>query len=176
MIETERLTLRAYRHSDRAALRGHCADREVMTYLLPVPDDAAFDAKMARMDGFLRDHGYTFWVVERRADGAVLGLCGLKPGADDTPIAGEVEIGWQLGREHWGQGYAREAAQASLDWAWANTDARQVVAITVPQNAASWRLMERIGMTRDRQGDFVHPAVPADSPLNPHILYRIQRS
>lgn len=175
MIETERLTLRLYRDGDRAALRAQCADPDVMAYLPPVPDDAAFDAMVNRMRGYDRDCGYTFWTTKRRSDDAVLGMCGLKPGAPDTPIADRLEIGWRLGRDYWGQGYAREAAQASLDWAWANTDAGEVVAITVAANSASWGLMERLGMTRVADGDFLHPAVPADSPLNPHILYRIER-
>ncbi|KQS04742.1 GCN5 family acetyltransferase [Sphingomonas sp. Leaf357] len=176
MIETERLILRRYDDArDRAAMRAMCDDPEVMRYLLPVPDDAAHDAMVARMDGYLADFGYTFWTVERRADGAILGVCGLKPGAPDTPIADAVEIGWRFARPHWGQGYAREAAQASLDWAWANLDCAQVVAITVQRNSASWGLMERLGMTRVRDGDFDHPLVPDDSPLKRHILYRIDR-
>ena len=49
-----------------------------------------------------------------RDDGVLLGFCGLKPGAPGTPIDGEVEIGWRFGHACWGQGYAREAAAASL--------------------------------------------------------------
>jgi RimJ/RimL family protein N-acetyltransferase len=177
MIEAERLILRPYDDTrDRTAMRAMCADPDVMRYLLPVPDDAAHDAMIARMEGYLADFGYTFWTVERRADGAILGVCGLKPGSPDTPIAAAVEIGWRFAREHWGQGYAREAAQATLDWAWNTLDCVQVVAITVPDNAASWGLMERLGMTRIVDGDFDHPAVPDGSPLKRHILYRIDRA
>ena len=61
--------------------------------------------------------GHTFWIVERKADGEMLGFCGLKrvnaPGAD--AIAGEIEIGWRLREDAWGQGYAKEAAIAALD-------------------------------------------------------------
>lgn len=175
MIETERLILRPYEARDRAALRAQCDDPEVMRFLIAVPDDAALDTMIERMDGYLRDYGFTFWTVERRSDDAVIGVCGLKPGAPGTPIAGQVEIGWRLARDYWGQGYAREAAQACLDWAWANTDAREVAAITVPDNAASWGLMERLGMRRIVDGDFDHPLVADDSPLKRHILYRIDR-
>ncbi len=156
-------------------MRAQLDDAEVMTFLLPVPDDEALDAMIVRMDGWLKQHGFTFWTIERKSDGAVLGTCGLKPGAPDTPIEGLVEIGWRLGREHWGQGYAREAAQACLDWAWRTLDAAEIVAITVAANTASWGLMERLGMTRDAAGDFDHPLVADDSPLKRHILYRIGR-
>lgn len=175
MIETSRLILRGYAERDRAALWSHVQDPEVMRYLLPVPDATAFDAMIAQMQGYARDHGFTFWTVERRADRAVLGVCGLKPGRAGTPIAGEVEIGWRLGRAHWGQGYAREAAQATLDWTWATLDTPRVAAITVAANSASWGLMQRLGMTRVAGGDFDHPAVADDSPLKRHILYAIER-
>ncbi|QNA83614.1 GNAT family N-acetyltransferase [Sphingomonas sp. So64.6b] len=175
MITTERLILRPYAARDRAALREQCDDPEVMRFLLAVPDDDALDTMIDRMAGYLLDYGFTFWTVERRSDGAVIGVCRLKPGAPGTPIADEVEIGWRLSRDYWGQGYAREAAQASLDWAWANTDARTVAAITVPDNQASWRLMERLGMHRIADGDFDHPLVEDGSPLKRHILYRIER-
>ena len=175
MIETDRLILRPLEDRDRAALRAHCDDPEVMRYLLPMADDAAFDAMLARHAKWHKDLGYTFWVMERRADGAVIGVCGLKPGAPDTPIENNVEIGWRLGRAWWGQGYAREAAQASLDWAWANLDVDEVVAITVEANSGSWGLMERLGMTRDPHNDFDHPLLAKGSPLRRHILYRIAR-
>ena len=175
MIETERLILRPWEDRDRAALRAHCNDPEVMRFLLPVPDDAAFETMLGRLKSWLDDHGFTFWILERRSDGAVMGMCGLKPGAVDTPIENHVEIGWRLAKSHWGQGYAREAAQAALDWAWANLDTPEILAITVPANGASWGLMERLGMTRDAGNDFDHPLVPEGDPLRRHILYRIAR-
>ena len=175
MIGTERLILRAYEPRDRAAIWAQLRDAETMQYLLPVADDAAFDAMIERMAGYQSDHGFTFWTVERRDTGEAIGMCGLKPGAPATPIEGDVEIGWRFARGSWGQGFAREAALATLDWAWANTDALRVAAITVAANTASWGLMERLGMTRDLDGDFDHPLVADDSPLKRHILYRITR-
>ncbi|MDB5705012.1 MAG: GCN5-related N-acetyltransferase [Sphingomonas bacterium] len=175
MIETERLIMRPWEDRDRAVLRAQCDDPEVMRFLLPVLDDAAFETMLGRLAGWITDHGFTFWILERRDDGVVMGMCGLKPGAPDTPIENKVEIGWRLGSDFWGQGYAREAAQASLDWAWANLDTPEVVAITVQANKASWGLMERLGMTRDVDGEFDHPLVPEGDPLRRHILYRIAR-
>ena len=64
------------------------------------------------------ERGFTFWAVERKADGELLGFCGLKiadtPG---SPIEGMHEVGWRLREDAWGQGYAKEAAIASLDFA-----------------------------------------------------------
>lgn len=175
VIETERLIVRMVEPRDRAALWDQCRDPAVMQYLLPVVDEAALDAMIARMHASQAEHGFAFWIVERRADGAFLGICGLKPGAPDTPIEGALEIGWRFSQAYWGQGYAREAAQATLDWAWAHLSAPQVVAITVPGNTASWGLMERLGMHRVVDGDFDHPLVADGSPLKRHIQYRIDR-
>jgi len=175
MIETERLVLRRWQERDRPALRAQITDPEVMRYLLAIPDAAAFEAHLARLDAWQDANGFTFWVVERRSDGAAMGLCGLKSGAPQTPIENMVEIGWRFGRDYWGQGYAREAAQAKLDWAWANLDATPIAAITVPANDASWGLMERLGMRRIGSLDFDHPQVADGSPLKRHITYFIDR-
>ena len=121
------------------------------------------------------EFGHTFWAVERLADRATLGFCGIVRGRPGTPIDGEPEIGWRLARAAWGQGYAREAAAASLAWAWANLADAAVAAITTPGNVRSWGLMERLGMVHHPGDDFSHPNVPDGSPLKPHITYRIAR-
>lgn len=175
MIETERLILRRWEDRDRAPLNAMCRDPRVMAHIGPLQDMAETDAAIARQNGFLDRLGYCFWAIERQADGAMLGFCGIKPGAEGTPIQGEVEIGWRLAFDHWGHGYAREAAQASLDWGWNNTPAANIAAITVPGNVRSWGLMERLGMIRAVDGDFVDPAAPADSPIKHAITYSISR-
>lgn len=175
MIETPRLTLRSWRDADRDAIAEMGRDPEVMVYLGPVHSRAESDAAIDRMIGFEATHGFTFWAVVRRGTGDLLGMCGLKPGATGTPIEGEVEIGWRLGRAHWGHGYAHEAAAAALAFGWANTPAPRIAAITTESNARSWRLMERLGMVRDPALGFRHPAVPEDSPLKFHVTYFAHR-
>ena len=175
MIETERLILRGWRDSDIEPFHTMCNDPEVMRYLGPPMSRAVAEESAARQNGFIGSHGYCFWAVERKADGAFLGFCGLKPGPAGTPIADEMEIGWRLARNAWGKGYAREAAEASIAWGWANTATPEISAMTVIDNVRSWGLMERLGMTRDLAGDFDHPAVAEGDPLRPHILYRIKR-
>lgn len=173
MIETERLILRGWRDSDREPFHAMSQDERVMATLGPLLWRDESDAVIDRLQGFLDTHGYTFWAIERRSDGAFLGFCGLKPGAEETPIEGEIEIGWRLAHEHWGQGYAREAAQASLDWGWADLDVPGIAAITSVDNVRSWGLMERLGMVRAPQDDFEHRR--AIERLRPHITYRIAR-
>ena len=70
------------------------------------------------------------------------------------PINGEVEIGWRLREDAWGQGYAHEGAMASLDWGWRNLSCKRIVATAVDRNNRSRGLMERLGMKRALDMDF----------------------
>ncbi|MBA3897306.1 MAG: GNAT family N-acetyltransferase [Sphingomonadaceae bacterium] len=175
MIETERLILRGWRDADRAPFHAMGNDPRVMAHIGPHQPRAETDAAIDRQNALLAGLGHCFWAIERRADGAFLGFCGIKPGPDGTRIAGEPEIGWRLAREYWGQGYACEAARACLDWGAANLPSDTIWSITVPGNTRSWGLMERLGMTRRADLDFDHPAVPDGSPLKRHIVYRAGR-
>ena len=121
MIETQRLLLRSWREADRPPFAAMSADPEVMRHLGGAVDRAASDAVIDRLTASERDHGHTFWAVERKEDGALLGFCGLRRGGHPgTGVTDELEIGWRLARHAWGQGYAREAAGASIAWGWAN--------------------------------------------------------
>lgn len=176
MIETERLLLRNWRDGDRAEYLATCNTGAVTAHLNGPATEADIDAAFARIANSQADHGFSFWAIERKADGALLGYCGLRVCDDlQRPVHGEVEIGWRLREDAWGQGYAVEAARAVLDWAWLNLDAERVVSFTVPANAPSWRLMERLGMTRRPDLDFAHPRFAPDHPLSRHITYVAQR-
>ncbi len=172
MIETARLRLRNWREGDAALLHLHCNTEPVMRWLGGVKPAAFMEEVAARLAGWQELHGHTFWVVERKEDGAFLGFCGLKIGDDPgSPVEGGVEIGWRLREDAWGKGYAREAAAASLDYAFGTLGATRVVALTVPGNRPSWRLMERLGMTRRPDLDYSGP----DWAEGPVIVYAIGR-
>lgn len=173
-IETERLTLRLPEPRDRAALHAMWADPLVMADLGPVKTADDSDAALARHAEY-GAAGLGFQAVERRDTGETIGFCGLKPGAEDTPIKGELEIGWMIGRAHWRQGFACEAAAAFVDWAWVHRAETRIVAITAACNAASRSLMTRLGMRYLPALDFAHPIYPEDSPLRDTVVYAINR-
>lgn len=174
-IETGQLVLREWRDTDVARVFAMGQDPQVMAFLGPLMTMADAERLVA---GQMRNQelfGHCFWPVERRSDGAFLGLCGVQKGPAGTPIDGRIEIGWRLLREAWGKGYAREAAQAALAWTWANLPAEDVYAMTVVANRGSWGLMERLGMARRGDLDFDHPALAPGDPLRAHIVYSIAR-
>lgn len=169
MIETERLILRHWKKRDRAAFSAMNADPAVMRYFPGTLTSDESNDNLARMEGWDRESGLTLWPAIRKADGAFLGICGLKPFTIPWPYADDIEIGWRFAAEHWGQGYAREAAEACITLGL--THARRVVAMTVPANRPSWGLMRRLGMAHRPELDFAHPNVPEGSPLKWHVVH-----
>jgi RimJ/RimL family protein N-acetyltransferase len=176
VAETERLIIRPWRDEDREDYLSTCNSEAVTAHLGGPATIAEIDAAIERICRSRDDYGYCYWAIERRSDAAFLGYCGLKlTDLTNSPIEGEIEIGWRLREDAWGHGYAAEAARAVLEWAWANTSAGRIVSFTVPANRGSWRLMERLGMTRRPDLDFAHPAFAPDDPLSAHISYVMMR-
>lgn len=170
---TDRLVLRTWQDGDSERFYTIMNTPSVMRWLGGVQTLEQWEAAKARLDGYQRDYGHTFWIVEDREGGELLGFCGLKrvnaPGAG--PITGEMEIGWRLRETAWGRGIAKEAAIAAMDLAFDQFKAPHVVALTVAGNEGSWGLMKRLGMTHRPECDYVDPRFSED--LNPTIVYRI---
>lgn len=171
-IETPRLILRDWGEADIFPFIRHTNTEAVMRWLGGVQTEAALtEAIRERMIRWQEERGFTFWVVERKADCELLGFCGIKiADTAGSPIEGVHEVGWRLREDVWGQGYAKEAAIAALDHAFDALGAGRVVAITFAQNEPSWGLMERLGMTRRPECDYDDPRFPD---LNPTIVYDI---
>lgn len=175
MIETDRLILRPWREGDLATFARHTSTPAVMRWLGPPMTAEQLEATEQRNHKLQAEHGHCFWIVERKTDGEMLGFCGLKiADAPNCPVVGDVEIGWRLREDAWGQGYAREAATASLDFAFDTLGVDRVIAQTVVGNSASWGLMERFGMTRRADLDYDDPRCSGE--LNPTIIYILERA
>lgn len=173
VAETERLRLRTWDAEDLDEFIRHTNTDAVMRWLGGVWPREKHEAAFGRVKSYERAHGHTFWIVERKSDGAVLGFCGLKRvNSEGAPNPGDFEVGWRLREDAWGQGLAKEAAIASLDLAFGRFGAPHVVALTVSQNESSRGLMKRLGMTRRTDMDF--PTADAPPELNPVITYRIE--
>lgn len=156
MIETQRLLLRDWRENDLEPFHRHLNTSAVMRWLGGTMSREDHDwIVIERFMAWQKERGFTLWAVERKADGALLGFCGIK--ISDEPgsrVNGAHEIAWRLREDSWGQGYAKEAAYAALGFAFRTLQSERVVALTVPGNRRSWGLMERLGMRRREDLDF----------------------
>ncbi|NBB16734.1 GNAT family N-acetyltransferase [Caulobacter sp. SLTY] len=171
MIETERLILRDWRSEDLEPWAAMNADPKVMRYFPAVLTRPEAEAVMVRAQAHIDEHGFGFWAVERKADRLLLGFTGLKTLAPDNPLAPGVEAGWRLSRHAWGQGYASEAARASLAHGFGPLGLKSIVAFTATDNLPSQAVMTRIGMIRRKDLDFDHPALPKGHPLERHVVW-----
>ena len=173
-LETDRLVLRDWQDADWAPFWQATNTPAVMRWLGGTCDADKRRAAQQRLESYRRDHGHTFWLVERKADGAVLGFCGLKRSNQAGGPQGMMEVGWRLAEHAWGQGYAREAAAASLDLAFGRFGADEVIAMTVEGNRPSWGLMLRLGMVRRPDLDFASADFDPESGMI--IVYSIDRA
>jgi RimJ/RimL family protein N-acetyltransferase len=173
-LETERLRLRPWREQDRPPFAALNADAAVMEWFPFRLDTAQSDALASLIEQRMADNGWGMWAVEVPGVADFIGFVGLNDASEQLGYQA-IEVGWRLAREHWGHGYAPEAAIASLAYGFDVLEVAEIVAFTPTGNLKSRRVMEKIGMTHDGGRDFDHPRIPPDSPLVRHVLYAIER-
>ena len=175
-LRTERLLMRCWAREDRPAFAAINRDPRVMEFLGEPLTPEQSDDFVDRIEARLETQGFGFWALEAPDVAPFIGMAGLNVPRFDAPFMPAVEVGWRLDPAYWGHGYATEAARAALEYAFDVLSLDDVVAFTVEGNMRSRRVMERIGMTRDAEGDFDHPLVAVGSPLRRHVLYRVRRA
>jgi RimJ/RimL family protein N-acetyltransferase len=173
--ETGRLLLRRWRDADRAPFAAHNADPEVMRYFASTLDRAASDATVDRILAHWELHGWGPWAAELRSTGEFIGFLGLLVPRFPLPGNPGVEVGWRLGRAHWGHGYATEGARAALELGFGELGLQEIVAVTALGNVRSRAVMERLGL-HDANLEFDHPGVPEGNAVRRHCLYRIEKA
>ena len=175
-LRTKRLVLRAWRERDLEPFAALNGDPRVMEHLPAVLSRAESDAAAALTRAHFDQHGFGYWAVEVVGGASFIGFAGLARPRFEAPFTPCVEIGWRLAAEHWGRGYATEAARAALRFAFDDLALDEVLAWTVPTNQRSRRVMDKLGMRQDPAGDFDHPRLPEGHPLRRHVIYRIGRA
>jgi len=142
-LDTPRLRLRPFSAADVPAYEAMCADAEVMRYIgagQPQTPEEAWRS-IAIFLGHWQLRGYGMWALEHRDSGSLLGRVGFI----DPPGWPGFELGWLLAREHWGHGYAREAAAAALQHAFEGLQRERVISLIRPQNRRSIAVAEALG-------------------------------
>ena len=174
MLRTERLILRPWTNDDLAPFAEISGDSEVMAFY-PQPLTKEESHSMgARIQSLIAKRGWGFWAVELPKQKKFIGFVGLHIPKENLPFSPCVEIGWRLAKEYWGQGYATEAANESLRYAFTELTLTEVVSFTTLANLPSQAVMRKIGMF-NTGNNFMHPDIAAMHPQCEHVLYKISR-
>ena len=144
-----------------------------MRYFPGVLTRSESDDIVDRIEAQFARHGFSLFAAELPNIEPYIGFIGLSQVTFQAPFTPAVEIGWRLASAHWGKGLATEGARRILTYGFADLGLSEIVSFTVPTNLPSRRVMQKIGMRRDPDGDFDHPRIPEGHPLRRHVLYRI---
>lgn len=152
------------------------ADPLVMRYFLSTFSAEETDRMLENNRLHFERHGFGLWAVALAGTDEFGGYIGLNVPSFEAPFTPCVEIGWRLSARFWNQGLATEGAAAVLRFAHLTLGIGEVVSFTSVHNLPSRRVMEKIGMNRDIQGDFDHPRIPKEHPLCRHVSARPEQS
>jgi RimJ/RimL family protein N-acetyltransferase len=172
VIETDRMILRRWQPSDLVPFVNLNADPRVMEFFPATLSRSETEAMTSKIEERMRQQGFGLWAAEVKRTKDFIGFIGLNVPGYPLPFSPCVEIGWRLAFDYWGNGYAQEGARAVLAFGFETLHLKEIVSFTTVGNLRSRRVMERIGMTYDAQGDFDHPQLPKAHPLIKHVLYR----
>jgi RimJ/RimL family protein N-acetyltransferase len=172
-LRTARLELRPLLASDLDLVRRLSSDPRVMTSLGGTLSSLQSAAWLERQLAHFRDHGYGRYVVSRETE--VVGMVGLSRTDFEHGLVPGVEIAWRLSFEHWGHGYATEAARAAIEEGFSKFALPEVIAVTSIDHHRSRAVMERLKMTHSPKDTFDHPLLAEGHPLRCHVVYRLPR-
>jgi ribosomal-protein-alanine N-acetyltransferase len=154
-LETARLRLRVLQPDDLDALAELYADPEVMRFLSGVRTREQTQTLLSEMIKHWQDYGFGRWALIDRAGGQFVGRCGL----NYLPESPEIELGYAIAGAYWGRGLTTEAARACLHWGFEDVGLERIVAIARPENRASLRVMEKLGMKYEKDAFFYNTDV-----------------
>lgn len=146
VIETERLVLRPFVREDIASVQFY-ADPEVMRYIPGGARDKSLLEERFRGQIDVRRAdwarlGFGMWAIALRATGQVIGHCGLQY----LPDGSDVEVFYLLDKPFWNQGLGTEAAEATIRFGFERAGLKRIVALAMPDNIGSRRVMEKTGL------------------------------
>ena len=175
-FSTGRLRLREWKNSDAVPFGRLNADPDVMEFFPSTLSRIESDDMIGRIRTHFEKNGFGLWAVEIPGECDFIGFVGLQIPRFDAHFQPCVEIGWRLDKQHWGKGYATEAAKEVLRVGFNELSLNEIVSMTAVINLRSQRVMQKIGMNYSAFDDFDHPKVPAESELNRHVLYRLSKT
>jgi RimJ/RimL family protein N-acetyltransferase len=151
------------------------ADSRIMEFMPGHLSREESDRFVDRIQSHFQQHGFGLYAAELSQDNSFIGYVGLAVPAFSAHFTPCVEIGWRLSADHWGRGLATEGARAVVRHAFETLGLNELVSFTVPANARSRRVMEKLGMVYNSADDFEHPNLPESHAMKRHVLYRLSR-
>lgn len=176
MIETKRLRLRLWTDADLEPYYAINRDQKVIEFLPGSLTHQEIKDFFHKQNQQCLNKGFMLWALEEKQTKRLMGFVGLNQVPFEAWFTPAVEIGWRLGSQFWGQGFATEAAMACLQHAFLNCRLDKVVAFTTVNNHRSRAVMRRCAMQRVQKGDFLHPNLPAKHHLAKHVLYALDKN
>lgn len=155
LFTSDRLGFRNWKEEDLSDFAAMNADERVMEHFPATLTEEQSAASMLRMQEEYKKRGYTYFAVEERSSGLLIGFIGLFYQTFESPFNPAVDIGWRLQVDAWGKGYATEGAKRCLQYAFEHLSLDAVVACCTLSNTSSERVMQKIGMRK--KGVFDHP-------------------
>ncbi|WP_339705914.1 GNAT family N-acetyltransferase [Algoriphagus aquimarinus] len=171
LFTSERLGFRTWHPSDLPAFSSMNADEHTMTFFQHPLSKKGSQALMDRMTILYDERGHCYFAVEILESGEFLGMIGLGTKSFIAPFTPCVDIGWRIQKKFWNQGFASEGASRCLEFA-KELGIEKVYSLASSKNAASVRVMQKIGMTYEY--DFEHPDLLEYPRLQPCSLYKIE--
>lgn len=173
MIETPRLILRQWLAKDYPHFAEMSTNPQVMAYFPKLLNPSESSAFIDRIKALIEQQGWGFWAVELKENHQFIGFVGLHSQPAQFSFSPCVEVGWRLNEPYWGKGYATEAANAVLAFAFDQLQLDKVVSFTTVENEKSQAVMRKLKMRKITE--FQHPALKPDHPLSWHVLYEISK-
>jgi ribosomal-protein-alanine N-acetyltransferase len=173
-LSGSRVRLRLWRAEDREPFALMNFDARIMKFFRSPLGRIESDEVVDRIQKHFEDQGFGLWALEVPGTAPFIGFCGLSVARFSAHFTPCVEVGWRLAYEHWGQGYATEAAKVAVHYGFSELNLPEIVSFTSKCNLRSRAVMERLGMRQDPADDFDHPGLPPAHPLARHVLYRLK--
>lgn len=164
ILETSRLLLREFTPHDADALALVLSDAETMRFYPSAFDRSGVAQWIARNMQRYTKNGHGMWAMVLKSSGEMIGDCGLT--VQEVDGVDEVEVGYHVRRDLWGQGLAPEAARACRDYGFARLPVERIISLIRPENLPSRRVAEKNGMTVWKE--IVWRGLP-------HLVYAIRR-
>ena len=157
-LETARLVIRTFEARDADHWLAMVSDPEVTRFLppnAPAPTTDLAQRVIGERQAMERELGHAMWAVDEMTTGRFIGQCGLRPAKSMDENAGsEIDLAYHFARASWNKGYATEAAIAVLAHGLGPIGLDSIMAVVMPENVGSWRVMEKVGMRYEGLADY----------------------